>query len=158
MQKNTKAVRQRVRNVIAEQLETFLVEKEAAADTRVFRLIISTQIYENYGAHDWDGTGLCPQRWKAKGGEDYQRVLGSAMDVLRIGSHGINKLVAELSLDIETSNDSWREYVVCWEVTSELTASELRNLEMKDLIESENWEPMAKQRYLSLLESGPVTI
>ena len=30
-----------------------------------------TQIRENYGAHDWDGTGECPQMWKCKGGEDY---------------------------------------------------------------------------------------
>jgi hypothetical protein len=24
---------------------------------------------ENYGAHDWDGEGNCPQYWKNKGGE-----------------------------------------------------------------------------------------
>lgn len=33
--------------------------------------LVSTQIHENYGAHDWDGTGDCPFHWKAKGGEDY---------------------------------------------------------------------------------------
>jgi hypothetical protein len=31
-------------------------------------LIIDTQYRENYGAHDWDGEGECPQRWKNKGG------------------------------------------------------------------------------------------
>ena len=35
------------------------------------KLLITTQVYENYGAHDWDGKGLCPQYWKAKGGSDY---------------------------------------------------------------------------------------
>jgi hypothetical protein len=35
------------------------------------KLLITTQVYENYGAHDWDGTGECPQYWKAKGGNDY---------------------------------------------------------------------------------------
>ncbi len=30
--------------------------------------VIDTQYKENYGAHDWDGTGECPQRWKFKGG------------------------------------------------------------------------------------------
>ncbi len=35
------------------------------------KLLITTQVYENYGAHDWDGEGECPQRWKAKGGNDY---------------------------------------------------------------------------------------
>ena len=35
------------------------------------KLHIQTQVYENYGAHDWDGEGQCPQYWKAKGGNDY---------------------------------------------------------------------------------------
>ena len=35
------------------------------------KLHIWTQDYENYGAHDWDGTGECPQYWKAKGGADF---------------------------------------------------------------------------------------
>jgi len=35
------------------------------------KLLITTQVYENYGAHDWDGVGECPQYWKAKGGSDY---------------------------------------------------------------------------------------
>ena len=32
---------------------------------------VSTQIRENYGAHEWDGVGECPQYWKSKGGEDW---------------------------------------------------------------------------------------
>jgi hypothetical protein len=35
------------------------------------KLLITTQNLENYGAHDWDGVGECPQYWKAKGGSDY---------------------------------------------------------------------------------------
>ena len=35
------------------------------------KLIINTQCNENYGAHDWNGEGECPQYWKAKGGETY---------------------------------------------------------------------------------------
>ena len=35
-------------------------------------LIIETQYSENYGAHDWDGEGECPQRWKQKGGSSYK--------------------------------------------------------------------------------------
>jgi hypothetical protein len=34
--------------------------------------IVATQVRENYGAHDWDGTGECPQYWKFKGGNDYR--------------------------------------------------------------------------------------
>ena len=35
-------------------------------------IVISTQDYENYAAHDWDGNGVCPNRWKAKGGSEYK--------------------------------------------------------------------------------------
>lgn len=36
------------------------------------KLLIHTQVYENYGAHAWSGEGACPQYWKAKGGDDYE--------------------------------------------------------------------------------------
>lgn len=35
------------------------------------RVVFQTQFRENYGAHDWDGEGECPQRWKSKGGSTY---------------------------------------------------------------------------------------
>lgn len=35
------------------------------------QITIQTQFRENYGAHDWDGKGECPQYWKCKGGEEY---------------------------------------------------------------------------------------
>ena len=34
--------------------------------------VIRTQYMENYGYHDWDGQGECPQRWKYKGGSEYK--------------------------------------------------------------------------------------
>ncbi len=35
------------------------------------KVVITTQYMENYGAHDWDGEGSCPQYWKCKGGSTY---------------------------------------------------------------------------------------
>ena len=35
------------------------------------KIVFQTQIRENYGAHDWDGEGACPQYWKYKGGNTY---------------------------------------------------------------------------------------
>ena len=35
------------------------------------KIVIGTQHKENYGAHDWDGKGECPQYWKFKGGNTY---------------------------------------------------------------------------------------
>lgn len=39
--------------------------------SKSIRVVIATQFLENYGAHDWDGEGYCPQHWKAKGGSTY---------------------------------------------------------------------------------------
>lgn len=33
---------------------------------------IYAQVEENYGAHNWDGQGDCPQHWKKKGGRIFQ--------------------------------------------------------------------------------------
>lgn len=38
---------------------------------QTIRIVFATQYLENYGAHDWDGEGECPQRWKPKGGATY---------------------------------------------------------------------------------------
>lgn len=38
---------------------------------QTIRIVFATQYLENYGAHDWDGEGKCPQRWKPKGGATY---------------------------------------------------------------------------------------
>ena len=35
------------------------------------RIVIQNKNRENYGAHDWDGTGECPQYWKNKGGSHF---------------------------------------------------------------------------------------
>jgi hypothetical protein len=43
-------------------------------------LVIQTQYMENYGAHDWDGTGTCPSYWKAKGGSEY-KVLNTPLNI-----------------------------------------------------------------------------
>jgi hypothetical protein len=40
---------------------------------------IFTQIHENYGSHNWDGNGECPNFWKAKGGTTY--ILEDGVDV-----------------------------------------------------------------------------
>ena len=35
-------------------------------------ILIHTQYEENYGAHDWNGIGTCPEHWKMKGGITFQ--------------------------------------------------------------------------------------
>lgn len=71
------------------------------------KLLITTQFFENYGAHNWDGEGECPQYWKAKGGNDY-----FVLNVERCAAE-----VVELYKALcECNNDYWREYVLGWKV------------------------------------------
>jgi hypothetical protein len=76
------------------------------------KLMISTQYMENYGAHDWDGEGECPQYWKFKGGEDYFfRLLSESWD--------IPKLVDALRSKVEWSDEYSRQYIVGYEVVED---------------------------------------
>ena len=87
-------------------------------------LLIQTQVQENYGAHDWDGEGECPQYWKMKGGNDYKVV-----DVrLNIDYQGV---VDMLRTQIESDNVGFREDIIGWELVEDgyLTSFEKDQLE-----------------------------
>ncbi len=109
----------------------------------LFRVALTTQVYENYGAHDWDGTGACPQYWKAKGGNEYQRVIGTANEVIRLGKAGIAKVVAELRAKVEKSDDSWDEYAIGWDLFS----SQEETYEEKDLREMLEWGMITREQH-----------
>jgi hypothetical protein len=68
--------------------------------------LITTQVYENYGAHAWDGQGDCPQYWKAKGGNDY------VVCKFRGGDIGATQAVMALRSQIEEDNDHYRETII----------------------------------------------
>lgn len=73
------------------------------------KLLIQTQVYENYGAHDWDGQGQCPQYWKAKGGMDY---IVRNVDVCDM----VETIVHRAGEQIEVDNNSFREYVIGYSI------------------------------------------
>jgi hypothetical protein len=76
------------------------------------KLYIQTQYKENYGAHNWDGEGECPQRWKFKGGIDYMIPLPYDMP-----SKGLIQMITELAAaHVERKNYYCEEYVVSAEV------------------------------------------
>jgi len=76
------------------------------------KLLITTQIQENYGAHDWDGVGECPSYWKMKGGNDY--VVKKFKDVNKA-----TEVVMALRGQIESDNYAFREWVINWEVVAD---------------------------------------
>ena len=74
------------------------------------KLLITTQVYENYGAHDWDGEGACPQYWKAKGGCDY---------VIKKFRGDATTAVMALRSQIEQDNEAYRESIINWEIVAD---------------------------------------
>jgi len=80
------------------------------------KLIITTQYKENYGFHDWDGEGKCPQYWKYKGGTTY---VYPSVDVEKA-----DKLVAFLKPYIEYINDAEEQYVIDYSVEPDTYVTE----------------------------------
>jgi len=76
------------------------------------KIVIYTQIRENYGAHDWDGKGECPQYWKFKGGDVYVVPNLTVAQVLKIKEQGIPTLTSL----IETRNEGFEEYIINWNI------------------------------------------
>ena len=73
-------------------------------------LVIRTQFMENYGAHDWDGTGECPQYWKMKGGSEYK--------VINVPLNVDYQEVVSMA-NVETDNIGCREYILDWSLESD---------------------------------------
>lgn len=69
------------------------------------KIVVQTQFRENYGAHDWDGVGECPQYWKYKGGSTYFVVcsLEEAQD---------RAFWERMEVALTHSNDYSEEYIV----------------------------------------------
>lgn len=70
-------------------------------------LVIRTQFMENYGAHDWDGEGECPQYWKMKGGSEYK--------VTNIPLNIDYQEVVSMA-NVEKNNEYVREYILDWSI------------------------------------------
>lgn len=93
------------------------------------KLLIQTQVLENYGAHDWDGEGECPQYWKAKAGDEYVVPGVDACDMIEV-------IVDRARPSIEVDNEHYREFIVAWWVVADdyLTDFERSQLEYEGKI------------------------
>ena len=69
------------------------------------KLVIQTQFCENYGAHDWNGKGECPQYWKFKGGDTY------VVDV-NLQEAQDKSFYARVAKCIEHSSNYSKEYII----------------------------------------------
>jgi hypothetical protein len=80
------------------------------------KLLITTQVYENYGTAD-------EPYWKPKGGSDYV--------VKKINVNKVTETVMGLRPQIECDNEFYREHILGWEVVANdyLTEFEKSQLE-----------------------------
>lgn len=77
-------------------------------------VLVHTQFKENYGAHDWDGTGQCPQYWKPKGRVTFKIQMDADTLLYSNAEAVFSKMVAAQSNDYEAFE--FVEYEIQWEV------------------------------------------
>ena len=130
------------------------------------KLVIYTQFMENYGAHDWDGKGECPQGWKYKGGSAYvvETSLEQAMsgqfftDVAKCIEYRSNyseeyivgeNLVDDIDFDPSTVVEDWDTAVYAELVDGELQCREdAKDYTMdRNIIGERTWMQNADGRY-----------
>ena len=84
------------------------------------KILVTTQVYENYGTHDWDGKGECPQYWKAKGGSEYYVAQISVQEAAILGQKGLAAIVyAACAVHIAINNEYFQEFVLNWELVDD---------------------------------------
>ena len=79
------------------------------------KIAITTQCRENYGSHDWDGEGECPQYWKCKGGYTYV-IPGLTQDQ---AEKLLEQDIQEIINLIAYSTDYSEEYIISSEIFSD---------------------------------------
>ena len=101
-----------------------------------FALIATYQVWENYGAHAWDGEGECPQYWKAKGGEEVIVCENLTLkDVTSLSSDDLRRMVENAA---PTNDDFFTHDLIDYELV-ELSDSLIQKV--KDFQESEKFDP-----------------
>lgn len=91
------------------------------------KLYITCQYMENYGVHDWDGEGECPQYWKMKGGEEYFFPLGP----YGRSEEALAELVEYFRKDVEWDEIGSRQYIVSHEVVADDFMTEFERSQME---------------------------
>ena len=83
------------------------------------KLYIQCQYMENYGAHDWDGKGECPQYWKFKGGEDFFLPLDGFNPNHEFADKRLQMIVDSIRNQVEWDNPASRQYIVGYEIVED---------------------------------------
>lgn len=96
------------------------------------KIVITTQFRENYGAHDWDGVGECPQYWKFKGGSEY--IIEDVQQHVKLNDFFGKKcemIVDSIRPKIEHKSEYAEEYILGWSIEEDSYMSEFEQSQMK---------------------------
>lgn len=133
--------------VINEWLDEAPLPEPAPKGPVTFRIVISTQVYENYGDHycecEYEEPCTCVDHWKAKGGDDLQRDIGSANDVIAMGAKGVQAIADEMRKLVEEDNRAYRVHVIGWS----LVPSDEETPGEADLREMREWGWLTSEQY-----------
>ena len=105
------------------------VSETTTHTTTKMQIHINTQVRENYGAHDWDGNGECPQYWKNKGGDEY--VITEVPETISGAAIAMIVSLAKQAWQIERNDESFQEFVIDYHLQPDgsKTWDELNQLE-----------------------------
>lgn len=100
------------------------------------KVYIYTQCQENYGAHDWDGEGACPQYWKAKGGSDYYLPLEGFRAESEFAEKNLRMIVDGVRDQIESNSEYFQETILGYELVDDdyMTEFESSQLEYEGFV------------------------
>lgn len=79
------------------------------------KLLITTQVYENYGSAD-------EPYWKPKGGSDYV--------VKKINVNKVTETVMGVRSQIECDNQAFRETIIGWEIVADNALTEFEQSQL----------------------------
>ena len=93
------------------------------------KLLITTQVYENYAWREDGSLGIGPEAyWKAKGGNDYV--------IRNVDINRVQELAKSACAQVEQASDYFTETVIGWEIVQDdyLTEFERSQLEYEGSI------------------------
>lgn len=100
--------------------------------------LVTTQYRENYGSHDWNGKGDCPQYWKSKGGEVY--IVDDSIDIKIFEDtivYSDNYSEESVVNVIECSEDEADSKLDPWEIRTYVSRYENGMFKMSEVIDNE---------------------
>ena len=100
--------------------------------------LVTTQYRENYGSHNWNGKGDCPQYWKSKGGEVY--IVDDSIDIKIFEdtiAYSDNYSEESVVNIIECSEDEADSKLDPWEIRTYVSRYENGMFKMSEVIDNE---------------------